>query len=228
MTLRHLHFTALALALLCITFLAPARAGDAVRVLPPANVGRAVHAAMAYHDSGAYAADLERVGKAALACLATSANQGNKSVIVLDVDETSLSNWQEMKRLNLGFNLEEWSAWASSGKAPAIAPTLDLAREADRLGVGVVFLTGRRESLRNATEHNLRAAGYPRWVRLIMRPNNNHSPANLYKTKARANLEEEGYDILLNMGDQESDLVGGHARAVFKLPNPFYWIPSGY
>jgi len=29
---------------------------------------------------------------------------------------------------------------------------------------------------------------------------------------------------VVNMGDQESDLTGGHADRAFKLPNPFYFI----
>ena len=30
--------------------------------------------------------------------------------------------------------------------------------------------------------------------------------------------------ILVNIGDQQSDLAGGHARRAFKLPSPFYFI----
>jgi hypothetical protein len=33
-----------------------------------------------------------------------------------------------------------------------------------------------------------------------------------------------GYDIVVNAGDQESDLEGGHADRAFKLPNPFYFV----
>jgi hypothetical protein len=36
---------------------------------------------------------------------------------------------------------------------------------------------------------------------------------------------DEGYTILLSMGDQRSDLEGGYAERTFKLPNPYYWIP---
>jgi HAD superfamily, subfamily IIIB (Acid phosphatase) len=31
--------------------------------------------------------------------------------------------------------------------------------------------------------------------------------------------------ILVNVGDRDSDLAGGHARRAFKLPNPMYYIP---
>lgn len=31
--------------------------------------------------------------------------------------------------------------------------------------------------------------------------------------------------IIINAGDQESDLIGGCADATFKLPDPYYFIP---
>ena len=46
-----------------------------------------------------------------------------------------------------------------------------------------------------------------------------------FKSGERAALEGQGYRILANVGDQESDLAGGHADRSFKLPNPFYFIP---
>ena len=39
----------------------------------------------------------------------------------------------------------------------------------------------------------------------------------------RRKLAEEGWTIILNIGDQESDLAGGFAERTFKLPNPFYY-----
>jgi hypothetical protein len=34
-----------------------------------------------------------------------------------------------------------------------------------------------------------------------------------------------GHTIMANVGDQWSDLAGGHAAMDFKVPNPFYFIP---
>ena len=42
---------------------------------------------------------------------------------------------------------------------------------------------------------------------------------------ARRKLEETGYRIVVNIGDQQSDLDGGFAECGFKVPNPFYFIP---
>jgi acid phosphatase len=34
-----------------------------------------------------------------------------------------------------------------------------------------------------------------------------------------------GYTIVENMGDQPSDLLGGHAEKKYLLPDPFYRVP---
>ena len=46
-----------------------------------------------------------------------------------------------------------------------------------------------------------------------------------YKSAARAAIEKQGYEIVANVGDQYSDLAGGHADLAFKLANPFYFLP---
>jgi hypothetical protein len=46
-----------------------------------------------------------------------------------------------------------------------------------------------------------------------------------FKAPARAEIERSGYTIVVNMGDQPSDLIGGHAIGRFLLPDPFYRVP---
>ena len=46
-----------------------------------------------------------------------------------------------------------------------------------------------------------------------------------YKTGSRKSVEGEGYKIIVNIGDQWSDLAGGYSERVFKLPNPYYYVP---
>ena len=41
----------------------------------------------------------------------------------------------------------------------------------------------------------------------------------------RKKLVDQGYTIIVNMGDQMSDLDGGFAERTYKLPNPFYFVP---
>ena len=50
-------------------------------------------------------------------------------------------------------------------------------------------------------------------------------PTIQYKSGTRAYIESLGYEIVANFGDQFSDLKGGHANKVFKMPNPNYYLP---
>ncbi|MEO7598039.1 MAG: HAD family acid phosphatase, partial [Opitutus sp.] len=90
------------------------------------------------------------------------------------------------------------------------------------LGVDIVFITGRPEKHRNATEENLRNIGCFDYAALICLPDGLKSTAASFKTSARGILAAGGVTIIANIGDQLSDLNGGFAERTFKLPNPFY------
>ncbi|MDA2919845.1 hypothetical protein MYX76_10190 [Desulfobacterota bacterium AH_259_B03_O07] len=80
--------------------------------------------------------------------------------------------------------------------------------------------------MRAATEKNLKSVGYTEWDGLFLKPNNyDKKSVNPFKSSTRKKIEEKGYTIVVNIGDQFSDLAGGYAERVFKLPNPYYFIP---
>jgi acid phosphatase len=59
-----------------------------------------------------------------------------------------------------------------------------------------------------------------------MVPEGAHFPSAAdFKAPIRAEIEQAGYKIIANMGDQPSDLKGGHAEKIFLLPDPFYRVP---
>jgi predicted secreted acid phosphatase len=203
----------------------------------PANVGDAKTAALAYHDSGAYDHDLAMVASVASRWLAKRAPSVKRPALVLDIDETALSNWEVIKLDDFGRPIGGpcvpesgapcgWAAWDQLGRDPAIAPTLQVFQLARRLNVTVFFITGRPESQREATERNLAEAGYKEYQKLYMVPDGAHfASAAEFKTPVREEIEKAGYIIVANVGDQPSDLRGGHAEKVFLLPNPFYRVP---
>jgi acid phosphatase len=182
----------------------------------------------AYHDSGAYGRDLRAVTRKARAALldglaaeADGADAGAKPAIVLDVDETSLSNYRKLSASDFG-NTAVPAALAARPD-PAIVSTRGLYRTARARGVAVFFVTGRAPARRTQTLANLRSAGYrDGWTDASFRPRAQTTVA--FKSATRAAIERRGYTILVNLGDQRSDLQGGHARRAFKLPNPFYTI----
>ena len=90
--------------------------------------------------------------------------RGAKLAIVLDIDETSLTNYCEEVREDFGYIPDRYDAWTVSPEASMpIADTVALVKKAQSLGVDVFFITGRPESQRAATEANLKAAGYADW-----------------------------------------------------------------
>ena len=54
---------------------------------------------------------------------------------------------------------------------------------------------------------------------------NKSCPTIQYKSGVRAHIEDLGYEIVANFGDQFSDLTGGFADKTFKMPNPNYFLP---
>jgi acid phosphatase len=187
-----------------------------------------------YHDCtctcGCYARDLERQADRAIAFLrrrsaATQVNE--KLALVLDIDETTLSNYQEIADADFAYSAPVFNAWVETAQAPAIAGTLRLYKEAQRLGVKVFFITGRPETQRAETERNLRGQGFDGWEKLYLRPKEHgKQTVSEYKSVARKQIAELGYVLALNVGDQWSDLKGApEAELNVKYPDPFYLIP---
>lgn len=195
----------------------------------PTNLAIAKAAVIQYHDSGEYLQDIQSVIQEASHQLDTDLQQDSgtkKKAIILDIDETSLSNYASMVHLSFGGTLQEIIQDEDKGKDPAIKPTLDLFNDAKAHHIAVIFLTGRQEYERAVTIKNLTQAGYKHWDSLILRPAKyKKSPASDYKTAMRKQLADKGYDIIINIGDQDSDLRGGYADHTYKLPNPYYLIP---
>ncbi|MDT5013217.1 MAG: hypothetical protein QOH57_4834 [Mycobacterium sp.] len=201
----------------------------------PANVGDAKNAALEYHDSGRYQHDLAEVAAQAINWIASTVPATPHAAIVFDIDETALSNWEVIKANDFGHfingpcNLPDacaWRAWDLTSQSVVIQPSLDTYNMAKSLGAAVFFITGRDETQRAATDRNLHAAGYNGYTRLIMTPPNAHyASAADFKAPQRAAIEAQGYTIVANIGDQPSDLDGGHAEQTFLLPDPFYRIP---
>lgn len=181
-----------------------------------------------YYTSGQYQYDQAKIGVAAIRYLNYRLRRAHKIpyAIVLDIDDTSLSNYAILAKLNFGGTAEDRARALAAGNDPVIQPTLELYRFAKKNHVAVFFITGRTEQFRAATERNLLNVGYKEWDGLTCKPTNYAEKSVIpYKSSTRAQIIKSGYDIVLNMGDQDSDLKGGFADKTFKFPNPYYFIP---
>lgn len=177
----------------------------------------------AYVESGDYDREMAAVAAKAGKWIEQRAAKGGAGLtVVFDLDETLLSNWPLISRQDFGYVPVEWNRWVEAGAAPAIEPVRDLFLAARRLGVDVVFVTGRRERDRAGTERNLRAIGCADYARLICKGDNDTRTSAAFKTEVRRELTAGGRTLIANIGDQKSDLDGGGAERNFKLPNPFY------
>jgi acid phosphatase len=178
---------------------------------------------------GCYAKDLDLQADRAIAFVrgrAKRSRPGEKLAVVLDIDETTLSNYEEMEQAGFAYDAKAFNAWVDSARAPAVPGTLRLFNEAKQLGVSIFFLTGRGETQRDATERNLHAAGFDGWQRLILRqPGQGSLTALAFKSARRREIAAEGYRLVLNVGDQWSDLLGEpEAEYSVKYPDPYYFL----
>jgi acid phosphatase class B len=191
----------------------------------PANLTPHKQEIRAYIESGTYLRQVEAVATRAKQWIEERASRGGaRLTVVFDLDETLLFNWPHIGAMDFGYVESAWDRWVEEANAPAIEPVREVYRTARRLGLEVVFLTGRRESQRESTVRNLRAIECGDFAVLICKASNDRTSAAQYKTAARQRLVEEGRTIVANLGDQESDLAGGYAERVFKLPNAIYRI----
>ena len=211
------------------------------------NAGDWEPALIKFHDSGVYATELTQIDELAEKAVLRGVRKGDvrfhkarvqkshrrvrtahfhgkKLALVLDIDETSLSNYEAIKADNFTFGPNS-QAEATNETGTVIAPTLELFNLAKQKGVAVFFITGRRENTRAHTESNLKREGYDGWQQLVLKPDASTDTTVQYKSGARAAIEQQGYRIIANVGDQYSDLAGGHEDVGFKLANPFYFLP---
>ncbi|MFA5959224.1 MAG: HAD family acid phosphatase [Tatlockia sp.] len=203
-----------------------------VALAEPLNLSILKKEITAYHDSGFYEKELACVINQAKAYLssqiAINTRLGNKRklALVLDIDETSLSNYPRMAKRQFDGNKAQITQDIQAADAPAINPTLALYTFAKQHGVDVFFVTGRSTALLQATQKNLVKAGYNNWDGLFFKPNNYHQASIIpFKAETRKLIEQKGYTIVASIGDQFSDIKGGYAQKGFKLPNPYYYLP---
>ncbi len=213
---------------------APGTPGAAAVPLVVPNLWDTQAAIDAWIKSGRWEAEVSSVTALANAWMEERAKAVAKPAIVLDVDETALSNWPALRanrwaRIVDGpCNLEHGPCglreWQKSAKAQAVRPVLALARHARELGVAVFFVVTRPPELLEATRRNLREQGYE-FTDVIGPPKDAKYPSSAdFKASARRELLNGGWNVIAVVGDQETDLTGGFAERFYKLPNPVYRI----
>ncbi len=190
----------------------------------PVNLGIAKEEIIKYHESGKYDKDvMEAVDKAIDEF--KNIKPSGKDIVVFDIDETTLSNYDYSKEFDFGYVAYLWNKWIDSASAPAIPEVKKLYDNLAARGFGIVFITGRKDFQYKPTYKNLINAGYTKFDTLIVRtPSYYKTTAEEYKSAKRTELVNKGYKIVGDVGDQYSDLDGPYHGIQVKIPNYQYII----
>ncbi|GAA3148030.1 HAD family acid phosphatase [Streptomyces rameus] len=180
---------------------APAQAAEAAG----ATTAAAATSTASKADYATWQKDCQAVMDQALPYLKNriaAAAPGEKQAIVFDIDNTTLET-------DFGFSYPQ----------PANKPVLDVARYAQDHGVSLFFVTARPGILYWPTEFNLEHDGYEVSGLHVRGLFDLFKDVAAYKTAQRADIENDGYTIIANIGNSATDLSGGHAEKTYKLPD---------
>lgn len=165
-----------------------------------------------YVDSGRYHHDLMHQLKKARAYLDFRLRQNARNkqaqrlAVVMAIDETALVDDPVGRRV---FQSDL-----------AMVPVRAFYDYAKARGVSVFFVSARFREYRAETISLLTRAGYRRWDGLLMAPRALEK-VHVFKVNQRKQIEQQGYDIVINMGTNHLDLTGGHAEMILRLPAPY-------
>jgi acid phosphatase len=190
----------------------------------PVNLTVAREKVKQYYESGKFDEELNAVIEEAKEKFSNVKFKDN-SVVIFDVDETALNNYELAEMMGFGYVYEMNKKWNAEMKAPAIKQVKELYDFLLSKGAKIVFLTGRNLPEYEATYQNLMNKGYTVFDTLITQiGDETKMKAVDFKSTKRIWLTEQGYEIVGTVGDQWSDLEGEYHGIQVKIPNYLYLI----
>lgn len=146
-------------------------------------------------------------------------------VIITDLDETLVNNAAYYSK-HQSFSPETWEAWLKDPESQRYhQAVLNLLQDAKERGFSVMFITGR--PVEQTADTLAQLPPEIQWDGVFLKPRGIKLTSTLYKAQVHQMLETLGYEIVLNIGDQPSDIGGPEppAENEFLLPNLMYSIP---
>jgi HAD superfamily, subfamily IIIB (Acid phosphatase) len=125
-----------------------------------------------------------------------SASSGEKLAVNFDIDNTVLASYYD-----------------GGGPIPLM---IRFSRLLTRLGVAMVFNTGRATDQRARTIKQLTRAGFP-VAALCLRNKGETLPAG--KQRCRDGFIAAGYTLIANVGNNDTDFMGNGYERAYRLPN---------
>ncbi len=114
------------------------------------------------------------------------------------------------------FDIDDTLIDSKSGSI--IRPIHDVYRYADQLGYTLFIITARDSSSRNYTNKQLHTKDITGYSGLFMIDHIDLEIRGKRKAEYRELIEKSGYQIIMNIGDDPQDFVGGHYLFAIKLP----------
>jgi predicted secreted acid phosphatase len=208
---------ALALALAACLVLAAVASAATVRTAATPDQLRAGKASYDKAITAGYA-------KATKLLDAQLAKHPKKPTVVLDIDETTMSNWACLDATS--FELTGLANCIVHSTSVAFPAAKTFIKHARARKVAIAFITGAPQAACALRTKNLIAQGITKPFTIACRPASDTNDSLVpYKSGARKALVKKGATIVLDVGDQKSDLAGGAAGKTVLLPNPIYVTP---
>jgi predicted secreted acid phosphatase len=199
-------------------------------------------------EKSPYISELKKITKQQKATLvkryAQAIRHKEKPALVFDTDDTTLWTYDmEVAGMHFNFDPALQDVYVQGQKFPATPMMVSYVNTAQEMGYTVFGLTGRNDDQKAATIANLQKVGYSskaftedRFFTKWTGVGSSQQPTYIscaaakcttieYKSQTRRHIEDSGYTIVANYGDQYSDLIGGYADHTVKLPNPTYYLP---
>ena len=120
------------------------------------------------------------------------------------------------ERLAVNFDIDNTVIATYYDGGGAIPRMLRFARLLDRLGVALVFNTGRSADQRQRTISQLTRAGFP-VTEVCLRNKGETLPVG--KQRCRDGFVADGYTLIANVGNNDTDFVGDGYERAYRLPN---------
>ena len=120
------------------------------------------------------------------------------------------------ERLAVNFDIDNTVIATYYDGGGGIPQMLRFSKLLGRLGVDGVFNSGRSADQQQRTVQQLTRAGFP-VAQLCLRNKGETLPVG--KQRCRGSFIDDGYTLIANVGNNDTDFVGGGYERAFRLPN---------
>lgn len=191
---------------------------------PPKNLTYCKNDIIQYVESGEYYSDCEEKIMMALEILNQKLKEPKVSV-VLDIDDTAIELYNYWKLKDFAGTPETITESFFLEHEPNSTSIYNFYQYCIENKVNVFFLTGREEQYRPWTKKLLLNAGYKDYYSLLMKPDNDKRTDQQFKADTIKSLQNQGYTIAVNIGDQQTD-IQNTADYQCLIPNPMYDVTA--